>query len=503
MKLSLDNIKKLNPRQIMELLVIEIDKIYQNIDYVGISRENYYKLVENEIVKSKKEYIGNISYIEYIQDKIQHELTKRVIKIFTNTDNAVQVISNYSNLYLCSDITYNSAIKNLYKLDKLFDTYNYIPSPDVLIKLLESNQIVLNTITTVFNKYKHIITTGNLEKIFDSNNIILFFEVYCSMNNIEIKESEVREEYSSEVSNSLNTYLKEIGKIPLLPIEEERYLAEKMLSGDMDARRKFIESNLRLVVAIAKKYTNRGLSLLDLIQEGNIGLMTAAERFDLKRNTKFSTYATSWIRQAITRAITDKGRCIRIPKNLYYKYATYQKTIDVLENKLHRKPTIEEIANEMGLSINQVKNIGICPEDATSLINTNDEGEELSMDEIVPSQDDSPEEIIFNKDMKNVIRTLINDNVLTANEKVVIALRFGLNGEKQYTLTEIGNILNVSKERVRQIEESALFKFRSPRMIKQLEAYMQDSDKTMEYILSCRNNHGMNRNRSTKTKKKH
>ena len=125
------------------------------------------------------------------------------------------------------------------------------------------------------------------------------------------------------------------------------------------------------------------------------------------------------------------------------------------------------------------------------------------MDEIVPSQDDSPEEIIFNKDMKNVIRTLINDNVLTANEKVVIALRFGLNGEKQYTLTEIGNILNVSKERVRQIEESALFKFRSPRMIKQLEAYMQDSDKTMEYILSCRNNHGMNRNRSTKTKKKH
>ena len=318
MKLGLDQIKKLNTKEIIKSLTVEIDKIYSSISYIGMNKKTFYELVQKEITKSKKDYFGNIDYIEYIKNKIQQELIKQIIKMLADTDAAVQIINNYTNLYLSDDITYSNAIKNLYKLDKLFETYNYIPSPDVLLKLLDSNQIIFSSVTIIFNKYKNVIISGNLEKVFDTTTIIQLVEAYCIMNDIEIKEEpENKEEADNDYMtvDDVKIYLQEISKIPLLTPEEEKYLAQRISQGDMTAREKFIESNLRLVVKIAKKYVDRGLAFLDLIQEGNTGLIIAADRFDVKRNTKFSTYATGWIRQAITRAITDKGRNIRIPRD--------------------------------------------------------------------------------------------------------------------------------------------------------------------------------------------
>lgn len=487
MKLGLDQIKKLNTKEIAESLTVEIDKIYSSISYIGMNKKAFYELVQKEITKSKKDYSGNIDYIEYIKNKIQQELIKQIIKMLADTDTAVQIINNYANLYLSNDITNNSAIKNLYKLDKLFETYNYIPSPDVLLKLLESNEIISSSVTIIFNKYKNVIISGNLEKVFDTTTIIQLVEAYLIMNNIEIKEEPENKEEETDndymTADDVKMYLQEISRIPLLTPEEERYLAKRISQGDMAAREKFIESNLRLVVKMAKKYVDRGLALLDLIQEGNTGLIIAADRFDVKRNTRFSTYATSWIRQAITRAITDKGRNIRISSHLYYKMAKYRKIESILENELHRKPTTKEIAKRMGITETQAENIVTWQNDTLSMNYTSNDDEDNKLEEIISSQDDGPETIAFTNDMQKEVRQILDEcSSLTPNERTVIIKRFGLEDNISLTLEETGKIIGVSRERTRQIEEKALTKLRSFHKTRRLAAYTQYPDKSLEVL---------------------
>lgn len=486
MKLGLDQIKKLNTKEIIKSLTVEIDKIYSSISYIGMNKKAFYELVQKEITKSKKDYFGNIDYIEYIKNKIQQELIKQIIKMLADTDAAVQIINNYTNLYLSDDITYSNAIKNLYKLDKLFETYNYIPSPDVLLKLLDSNQIIFSSVTIIFNKYKNVIISGNLEKVFDTTTIIQLVEAYCIMNDIEIKEEpENKEEADNDYMtvDDVKIYLQEISKIPLLTPEEEKYLAQRISQGDMTAREKFIESNLRLVVKIAKKYVDRGLAFLDLIQEGNTGLIIAADRFDVKRNTKFSTYATSWIRQAITRAITDKGRNIRIPSRLYYKIGKYRKIEGILEGELHRKPTTKEIAKRMCITETQAENIAAWQNDTLSMNYTPTDDEDNKLEEIISSQDDGPETIAFTNDMQKEVRQILDEcSSLTPNERTVIIKRFGLENNISLTLEETGKIIGVSRERTRQIEEKALTKLRSFSKTRRLATYIKYSDKSLEVL---------------------
>ena len=487
MKLGLDQIKKLNTKEIAESLTAEIDKIYSSISYIGMNKKAFYELVQKEITKSKKDYTGNIDYIEYIKNKIQQELIKQIIKMLADTDTAVQIINNYANLYLSNDITNNSAIKNLYKLDKLFETYNYIPSPDVLLKLLESNEIISSSVTIIFNKYKNVIISGNLEKVFDTTTIIQLVEAYLIMNNIEIKEEPENKEEETDndymTADDVKMYLQEISRIPLLTPEEERYLAKRISQGDMAAREKFIESNLRLVVKMAKKYVDRGLALLDLIQEGNTGLIIAADRFDVKRNTRFSTYATGWIRQAITRAITDKGRNIRIPSHLYYKMGKYRKIESILEGELHRKPTTKEIAERMGITETQAENIVTWQNDTLSMNYTSNDDEDNKLEEIISSQDDGPETIAFTNDMQKEVRQILDEcSSLTPNERTVIIKRFGLEDNISLTLEETGKIIGVSRERTRQIEEKALTKLRSFHKTRRLAAYTQYPDKSLEVL---------------------
>lgn len=486
MKLGLDQIKKLNTKEIAESLTVEINKIYSSISYIGMNKKAFYELVQKEITKSKKDYSGNIDYIEYIKNKIQQELIKQIIKMLADTDAAVQIINNYTNLYLSDDITYSNAIKNLYKLDKLFEIYNYIPSPDVLLKLLDSNQIIFSSVTIIFNKYKNVIISGNLEKVFDTTTIIQLVEAYCIMNDIEIKEEpENKEEADNDYMtvDDVKIYLQEISKIPLLTPEEEKYLAQRISQGDMTAREKFIESNLRLVVKIAKKYVDRGLAFLDLIQEGNTGLIIAADRFDVKRNTKFSTYATSWIRQAITRAITDKGRNIRIPSRLYYKIGKYRKIEGILENELHRKPTTKEIAKRMCITETQAEDIAAWQNDTLSMNYTPTDDEDNKLEEIISSQDDGPETIAFTNDMQKEVRQILDEcSSLTPNERTVIIKRFGLENNISLTLEETGKIIGVSRERTRQIEEKALTKLRSFSKTRRLATYIKYSDKSLEVL---------------------
>ena len=503
MELSIEKIQKLSTEKIIEILLLEIDKIYSSINYIGMSKETYYKLVEEEIIKSKENYQGSISYIDYIKNKIQKELTKQIMRMLTNTSTATQIINNYAKQYLSTNITYNNALKNIHKLDKLFESYNYVPSPDVLIKLLESNQIITNSVAVIFSKHKNIIISGNLEKVFDNSTIILMIETYCMLNNIEIKEaseSEESTEINYETTSDIKMYLQEINKIPLLTPEEEKYLAERISQGDEKAREKFIESNLRLVIRIAKRYANMGIPFMDIIQEGNTGLIIATDHFDVKRNTKFSTYAECWIKQAITRALTDKKRIIRIPHHIYDKTSKYRKVEDALENKLHREPTTEEIAKEMGISVSKVEDIIMWQNETVSITNTINDDDSLNLEDIIPSLDDEPEAIAFANTMQKEVRQILDECSLNDKEKSVIIMRFGLNGEKILTLEEAGQRLGITRERVRQIEEKALFKLREPKKIRALVVYTQYPKKSLERIYSYRQKYYDKLNKSAKNK---
>ena len=267
-------------------------------------------------------------------------------------------------------------------------------------------------------------------------------------------------------------YFKEIGKVPLLTADEERELAIRIEQGDEEAKKKLCESNLRLVVSIARRYLNRGLSFLDLIQEGNLGLIKAVEKFDYTKGYKFSTYATWWIRQAITRSIADQARTIRIPVHMV---ETINKLIRVSRQLLQeygREPTSEEIAREMGISVEKVREIKKISQDPVSLETPIGEEEDSHLGDFIPDEDipspvDAAAYSMLQKQLREVLDTL------SEREKKVLILRFGLDDGRPRTLEEVGREFNVTRERIRQIEAKALRKLRHPSRSKKLRDYLE------------------------------
>ena len=266
-------------------------------------------------------------------------------------------------------------------------------------------------------------------------------------------------------------YLKEIGKVPLLSPEEERALAELMAEGDEDAKRRMAEANLRLVVSIAKRYVGRGMLFLDLIQEGNLGLIKAVEKFDYEKGYKFSTYATWWIRQAITRAIADQARTIRIPVHMV---ETINKVIRVsrqLLQELGHDPSPEEIAAEMGMSVDKVRDILKIAQEPVSLETPIGEEEDSHLGDFIQDEDASePSEAASLTLLKEQLAEVLD--TLTPREKKVLELRFGMIDGRTRTLEEVGKEFNVTRERIRQIEAKALRKLRHPSRSKRLRDFL-------------------------------
>ncbi|MBO4212764.1 MAG: RNA polymerase sigma factor RpoD, partial [Clostridia bacterium] len=316
------------------------------------------------------------------------------------------------------------------------------------------------------------------DQLFDtleSNGISIPMEI--SQSEMTEIQNDVEKVGSSEdmeglaIDDPVRMYLKEIGKVPLLDSEEEKELSKRMSEGDEEAKNKLVEANLRLVVSIAKRYVGKGMFFLDLIQEGNLGLMKAVEKFDYSKGFKFSTYATWWIRQAITRAIADQARTIRIPVHMVetiHKVSSYSRQ---MLQELGREATAEEIGEKMGVSAEKVREIMKIAQDPVSLETPIGEEEDSHLGDFIPDDDTpAPADAASATILREVIARELN--TLTPREAAVIRLRFGLVDGRTRTLEEVGRDFNITRERIRQIEAKALRKLRHPSRAKHLKGFL-------------------------------
>jgi len=308
--------------------------------------------------------------------------------------------------------------------------------------------------------------TENLYKALEENGITVVEQTVS-------KNDQLIQKIMSEVNidDSVKMYLKDIGRVPLLTPEEELEIAQKMVEGDVDAKNKLINANLRLVVSIAKRYVGRGMQFLDLIQEGNLGLMKAVDKFDYTKGFKFSTYATWWIRQAITRAIADQARTIRIPVHMVETINKLTKVSRLLLQQLGREPTTAEIAEAMNITEERVIEIQKIAQDPVSLETPIGEEDDSHLCGFIEDTNvTAPIDAAESKMLKEQVEEILN--TLAPREAMVLILRYGLRDNRPRTLEEVGKVFNVTRERIRQIEAKALRRLKNPNKTKKLRDFL-------------------------------
>ncbi len=383
------------------------------------------------------------------------------------------------------EIDFEEKEKELSQVDDDFDLLPDLPDTD---KKVDMNDIIakgkkgdlsITDLEEAMEEYDY--DTDKLYDTLESNGISLPMDIPQSeMTEIEndvekfgTPESMERilEQEGLAIDDPVRMYLKEIGKVPLLDAEEEKELARRMSEGDEDAKNKLVEANLRLVVSIAKRYVGKGMFFLDLIQEGNLGLMKAVEKFDYQKGYKFSTYATWWIRQAITRAIADQARTIRIPVHMVETIHKVSRYTRQMLQELGREPTAEEIGEKMGMSADRIREIMKIAQDPVSLETPIGEEEDSHLGDFIPDEDTpAPADAASATILREVIERELH--TLTPREEHVIKLRFGLYDGRTRTLEEVGKEFDITRERIRQIEAKALRKLRHPSRARHLKGFL-------------------------------
>ena len=398
---------------------------------------------------------------------------KLLIFIMNDDERALKIMNDFIN----QNLEEKKINISLQKLAKFLEDLNYSPMDDMIIKLFKENKILNGIFTRLVSQNSKRIKDNGLEDILEEDSLLSFLEIYCDLNNIEVKKQDYSDEsltkgVSDSSVNSVKAYLKEIGNVPLLSWEEEQKLGKILDENpdNLEVRNKFAEANLRLVVSIAKKFVGRGMSFLDLIQEGNLGLMKAVEKWDYRKGYKFGTYATWWIRQSISRAICDKARTIRLPVHLIGEIDKLIKTSDNLEKELGRTPTEEEIADRMNLPVSKIQELIKNSQEAVSLDIPIGEDGDVSLGDFVPDEETSNLEDDVNlKLLRDSLDEVLES--LTPKEAKILKLRFGYDDGVSRTLEAVGQEFHVTRERIRQIEVKALRKLKHPVRAKKLKAF--------------------------------
>lgn len=411
------------------------------------------KGVNNVSIISKKDEIDEM---EEMNDEILEEQKN--------------IVSDYLENNLENSLTESKNEKVKYKIRNL-------------IKEGKEKGDILTYKEIVVNLHEFELNVNQIEEIYtliEKQNIVIVEDMEEELKYIE-KDLVIDDSQNDVVPNSIpfddpvRMYLKEIGMLSLMTSDEEKRVAKKAAEGDMGSKQELIERNLRLVVSVAKRYTARGLSFLDLIQEGNLGLIKAVEKFDYTKGYKFSTYATWWIRQAITRSIADQARTIRVPVHMVDVINKLVKVKRELVQQLGRNPTTEEIAEAMGLSPEKVLEVLKASQEPTSLEAKIGDDNDSCRGEFIPDMDAPvPADVAS----ATVLRQCLFESLgsLTAREEKVLRLRFGLEDGRPRTLEEVGNVFNVTRERIRQIEAKALRRLRHPIRSKKLKSYLDDEN---------------------------
>ena len=493
MEITIDTISELSIDDIYNNLSPLFNKIYKKFSFVSMTEEEYNLMVRKAILESKSTYNGGNDYKKYILRKISKSILTKIKEDIGDPSKSFDIINGYINQEFPRNIGYDNAINSFNKLENFLELCDFILSADIIEKLINENKLIIKLLNAIFEMDKEEIVNGKFDESY-SELIVSFIEIYCKKNNIKIKEVELKYEdfgvFASQDSTSI--YLKEIQNYGRYSKEEELEIITKIKNGDIKARNKFLEHNLRLVVSVAKKYQGRSIPLIDLIQEGNIGLMKALDEFDINKGCKFSTYATNWITAFITRYIADKSRNIRLSVNFYYEISNFRKIKNRLERELDREPNILELARKTGKGKDTILRYFAYLNDTKSLDDKVGEKENTDFSYFIPSKDESLEKSAIKKDLSTRMSELLKKCNLNEKEIDVLSSRYGLNGGDVLTLEELGSKYNVTRERIRQIEARALKKIRNSIHIKEFADFTDSPVKAIDNLMKMRKAYAFN-----------
>lgn len=449
-----------------------IHSYWENWKFLHLTKEEFDHYVESEIMHAERNISDMTSFEEQMKRKLTlcfQEVAKEKLKV---KENQSVILSSFLSQYMETPRTKEQLINEFQCLYQLFSDFEVTPTPDLLRELLKTSHIFL-AMTEVVRKEENKEGLGNID--LDLYSFILSsIDGYEEVMGIENEYLKSMEHLGDMVcDDDVVLYIKDIVQYPLLSKKEEIALCKRIEEGDEKAKEKFTNCNLRLVVSVAKHYVNKGLPFLDLIQEGNLGLLKAVEKFDYTKGYKFSTYATWWIRQAVSRSIYDQSHTIRIPVHVGEAQNAYRKAFQEVSQETSMISTVEEVAEKMGLPLEKVKEIARTFDPIVSLDTKKLEDSDETIGDFVKDESACVEKEVEDSELMSVLVRLM-DEVLTPKEKEVIKYRLGFYG-REYTLESIGAMFHVTRERIRQIESKALRKLRRSTKNHGAEVYVDES----------------------------
>jgi len=486
---------KTNQSQISKMmpqLEAYLNKEYNYLFIIETSCRTFIEKILKRISSSHKTV--DIHWIKAELTSLLNEKIKQIIE----TDPNHKIIHQYIEKNIKVQQNTQKNLQELMKISKWLENLNANPTPDFYTNLVEKNSTIQEIVKRIVKNNKEKITKGDFSFLKDDKILLSLIKAYGityeipmdapenKPNNPEIslKQESDKEDQCDMLEGSdltaTNIYLKELNPI-LLTKEEERELLLKIKQGDEKAKIELTEKNLRLVVRIAKRYIGKGLDFNDLIQAGNEGLLKAIDKFDIAKETRFSTYATPWIQETITREIENNGRTIRLPVNLYEKLNKYKKIKNKLAMSNNKKVTSEAIAKEMGISLKKVHLLEKVQKDTISSNICIDEGEKIELEDFFFSEDPTLDEQIIDKDFVAKIKDFMSQ-CLSEKERMVLILRFGIDQKKEFTLEEIARMYGQSRERIRQIEARALKRLRQNKRVEQFLIYGGNPDECAKHL---------------------